>query len=565
MIDEPKLPGPHRSAASGAHDQLARANARILDLEAALEAAHQQLDSVGGANTDARARDAFERSEARFRGLIDNLHVGVVVQGPRSEILLFNARALELFGLTEDELRGRSSFDPSWEVVREDGSTYLPEERPVAMVLTTRAAVRGVVMGIKRPRTQDLVWLLVNALPEFDRSGNVVQVVATMDDISGRKKLEDELRSAQKLDSLGLLAGGIAHDFNNLLTIITSCAELATLKLPTESRAHEDLDEVLAASERATALTRQLLTFARRDAGTPRRIDINAAVDQFEKLLRRLLGSQHLLIVERESESVIVNIDQGQLEQVLVNLVVNARDAMPDGGEVTVTIGHVGPGRAPEALAGRAAAFMCVSDRGTGIAPELLERVFEPFFTTKPTGQGTGLGLATVHGLVRQAAGQIQVSSTVGVGTEICVYFPLLADAADTPARKLTTRLGAGERIMVVDDDDVLRSVAARMLSDLGYRTTEAADGFEAIDLIEHKMRSGGKFDLLFTDVVMPRMGGIELAQRVRQRWPEIRVITCSGHAQERSDEAMDVANAMLPKPFNMASLGQLVRAVLDE
>lgn len=561
MRNEPKLPDPERSAASGVHAEFARANARILDLEAALEAAHRRGGTPSDqATINARAREALERSETRFRELINNLHVGVVVQGPKSEILLFNARALELLGLSEDELRGRTSFDPSWEVVREDGSPYLPEERPVAMVLTTRSPIRGVVMGIKRPRTHDLVWLLVNALPERDSDGDVVQVVATMDDITERKKLDDDMRRAQKLDSLGLLAGGIAHDFNNLLTVISSCAELASFKLPPDSDANEELDEVLEAAQRATTLTRQLLTFARRGAGTPRRIDVNAAVRQFEKLMRRLLGSQHQLVVEREQESVTVNVDQGQLEQVLINLAVNARDAMPDGGEVTVTIGHVGPGHAPDPLAGRAAAFMSVTDRGTGIPPELLERVFEPFFTTKEVGRGTGLGLATVHGLIRQSGGQIQISSTVDVGTTVCVYLPLLADVADTPARKLATGLGAGEHILLVDDDDVLRSVAARMLADLGYHTTEASDGFEALDLLE---RGEGNYDLLFTDVVMPHMGGIELTERARQRWPKLRVITCSGH-QTRTDDAPNIADAMLPKPFNRASLGEIVRAVLD-
>jgi PAS domain S-box-containing protein len=562
MINEPKLPDPRGSAAVGAHEELARANARISDLEAALEVA----EARDSGQTNAQARNALERSEARFRGLIDNLHVGVVVQGPKSEILLFNARALELLGLSEDELRGRTSFDPSWEVVREDGAPYLPEERPVAMVLTTRAPIRGVVMGIKRPRTNDQVWLLVNALPEHNSSGEVVQVVATLDDITERKQLEDEMRQTQKLDSLGLLAGGIAHDFNNLLTIISSCAELARLNLPPDSEASVDLGEVLDAAERATALTRQLLTFARRGAGTPRRVTINVAVRQFENLMRRLLGEQHALVVVHEHESLTVNIDQGQLEQVLINLVVNARDAMPEGGEVTVTIGHVGPGQAPAPLVERAAAFMCVSDSGTGIPPELLGRVFEPFFTTKAVGRGTGLGLATVHGLVRQAGGQIEIESVVGVGTKFCVYLPLLASppnaaAADPQARKLATGLGEGEAILVVDDDPVLRSVAARMLSDLGYRTTEASDGFEALDLLE---RADGKYDLLFTDVVMPRMGGIELSQRARQRWPDLLVVTCSGHNLAPANKTTMIADATLAKPFNMSSLGQIVREVLD-
>jgi len=546
-------------------EDLARAQARIRDLEAALEAAHRKLGTPDVDDAaSALARDALERSERRFRALIDELHVGVVVQGPQSEILLYNSRALELLGLSVDEMHGRSSFDPGWSVIREDGSPYLPEDRPVATVLATQHAVRGVVMGIHRPRSRDHVWLLVNAQPELNASGEIVQVVSTLDDITERKKLEDSLRQTQKLDSLGLLAGGIAHDFNNLLSVITSCTELAHYQLPPESEIAGELDEVLAAAERATGLTRQLLSFARRQVTAPRRVDVGEAlVGQFEKLLARLLGEHHELVIERCDEPATVKIDQGQLEQVLVNLVVNARDAMPEGGRLNIAIRRLEIGEAPPPLAEHATVLISVRDHGTGMSPELIERVFEPFFTTKPLGQGTGLGLATVHGIVRQSGGHIEISSELGRGSEFRVYLPEEPDPPDHRVLGSSAGRGAGETVLVVDDEPVLRSVTARMLASLGYRTLEAVDGFEALDMIEARE---GRVDLVFSDVVMPRMGGIELAHRLRLDWPAIRVVLTSGYTQvsfEADEESMP-ADAVLPKPFNSASLARVVREVLD-
>ena len=556
MIEEPQSARSSRPVTQSPHDELARAKARIRDLEAALDVANRRAESQGQTGI----AQALARSEARFRQLIDQLHVGVVVQGPRSEILAYNARALDLLGLTEDEIHGRTSFDPSWQVVREDGSPYLPEERPVSVVLTTHTPVRGAIMGIKRPRTRDQIWLLVNALPELDADGEIVQVVSTLDDVSEYRRIDRELRELEKLDSLGLLAGGIAHDFNNLLTVIGGCAQLARAQLEPDAPATEDLDELLTATERAQVLTRQLLSFARRSPGDPERLDLNAAVGQFEKLLRRLLPSEHELVVEREPDPVLVKIDRGQLEQILVNLVVNARDAMAEGGRVIVSIGRVGPGHAPAPLDERAAAVLGVGDQGCGIAQELLERVFEPLFTTKAVGQGTGLGLATVRGLVREANGRIHIVSEVGRGTQFCVYLPLIAELDRAPSR-LISGIGAGETVLIVEDDDVLRAVTARMLGELGYRTLEARDGVEALALLEQR---GDAIDLVFTDLIMPRMGGIELVLRINEDWPSLRVVVSSGHIDEHADEVTSHADALLAKPFNMARLGRVVRQVLD-
>jgi PAS domain S-box-containing protein len=564
QVEHPRTAKAEHRTSGIVDEELARANARIRDLEAALDAAHRKLGGEGD-EPAAPTRDALARSERRFRALIDDLHLGVVVQGPHSEILLHNERALELLGLSEDEMLGRSSFHPSWQVIREDGMPFVPEERPVATVLATRKAVCGVVMGIHRPRTSDLVWLLVTAKPEFNAAGEIVQVVCTLDDISERKQLETSLRQTQKLESLGLLAGGIAHDFNNLLSVITSCTELAHYQVASDSEVARELDEVLVAAERATSLTRQLLSFARRQVVSPRHLDLNELLaGQFEKLLSRLLGEHHRLVIERDEQPALVRLDQGQLEQVFVNLVVNARDAMPKGGQITITIDQLVVGQAPAPLSERPVVRVVVRDEGTGIPPEIKERLFEPFFTTKPVGRGTGLGLATVHGIVQQSSGLIEVRSEFGQGSEFHVLLPAEHGAVEASgeASELGRQVGRGQLVLVVDDEPVLRSVTSRMLVTLGYRTLEAGDGFDALDVLEPR---AGDIDLVFSDVVMPRMGGVELAHRIRKHWPAMRIVLTSGYAQVAvDDDEAGIADAMLPKPFNAASLARVIREVLS-
>ena len=319
----------------------------------------------------------------------------------------------------------------------------------------------------------------------------------------------------------------------------------------------------MSAAERATALTRQLLSFARRQEAAPQYVDARDIVESMQKLMRRLIGVRHELHLDREDHSAPVYVDRGQLEQVLVNLVINARDAMEGGGRIDVGVRRLGPGQAPDELGDRPAILISVRDRGVGMSPEVMERIFEPFFTTKPVGHGTGLGLATVQGIVRQAGGLIRVHSEVGVGSEFRVYLPENVGPAGSSRGDEATQRGTGQVILIVDDEAVLRSVVSRMLKALGYQTLEACDGFEAIDCFEEH---GETIDLLLTDVVMPRMGGVELSQRIQQRWPATQVVLMSGYAQVMNDESLPViADALLPKPFNRTSLARVVRDVLAE
>ena len=476
-----------------------------------------------------RARGEAARSEEQFRLLIRDLNVGVLLQGPKAEILVSNPRALELLDLTEDQLLGRSSLDESWNVIHEDGSDFPGPTHPVPTAIATKQPVRDVVMGVYRPAHADRVWLLVNAEPQLDDAGQVQRVICTFSDFTQRKTLEESLLEAQRLETVGVLAGGLAHDFNNLLTVILSSVDLA-LEDAAGGEIANELRAIQRAGHRATELTSRLLDFARKGVVDPRHVSLDAAIHDFHDLLSRLLADNVELEVSLDSAPWLVLTDPRQLEQIVLNLVSNAGDAMLGGGVIRVETsrcdltkqrGDVPPGQY---------VALRVSDHGTGIAPELLPRVFEPFFTTKAMGRGTGLGLATVHGVVRQANGTVAIDSTVGEGTTVTVYLPR-ADERPVPAAA-RERVAPAERgrqtILLVDDEPSVRTLGARILESVGYRVLTAATGPEAIAASD---ASPDPIDLLVTDVVMPGMSGPELTRVLEPSRPDLRVLYVSGYA----------------------------------
>jgi PAS domain S-box-containing protein len=515
----------------------------------------------------ARALEA-ERSEIRFRNVIRHLKLGVMVQDAESRLRLANQAAYDLLGLTEEELLGRSSFDPAWSVVHDDGSEFPAQTRPVPMAIATRRPVRNVVLGVFRPRTQDRVWLLVNAEPELRPDGEVEEVISTLHDITERRALEAQLRQAQRMEAVGQLAGGIAHDFNNLLTAITGYTALIQESLePNDPRA-EDVEEVRKAAVRAAALTQQLLAFGRRQLLQPVVLDINLVVREAERLLRRLLG-EDIAIETRLSTGVgRVLVDRGQLEQVIVNLAVNARDAMPRGGTLVISTRNADAATLPP-VAGRdlsveGAVVLQVSDSGTGMDEATRARAFEPFFTTKEIGKGTGLGLSTVYGIVRQSGGDVWIESEIGKGTVVTVSLPRSA-APEVKAPKEAPVITPGrghETILVVEDEAALRRVIRRVLEGRGYTVLEAGAPGPARDLLA----SVGPVDLLISDVVMPGGSGPELAAWARERQPGLPVLFITGYADEATMRyGLDLANAtMLPKPFRPEQLAAEVREALD-
>jgi PAS domain S-box-containing protein len=448
-------------------------------------------------------------------------------------------------------------------VVQED------RDRPLSQV----ADVVG--KGLARPvehriiRKDGAVRLVRSTLvPQYTADGALLGYDGLLQDITERRVLEEQLAQAQKLQSIGRLAGGVAHDFNNLLTAILGNAELTLLDLPEDHPARDGVLEMQKAAERAASLTRQLLSFARKQMIEPVPLDLSAVVAGSIQMLRRLLGEDIEIIAELDETLWTVLADPGQVQQLLVNLTVNARDAMADGGKLVIetanlTVGDEYCEAHPEVSPGPYVT-LSVADTGTGMSEEVLRHLFEPFFTTKRTGEGTGLGLATCHGIVEQSGGHIWVHSETGVGTEVTILLPVALGAV-RPAGELSVPLPpptGTETVLVVEDDASVRRLAALGLRSNGYSVIEASNADEALELAA----TSRPIDLLVSDVVMPGMRGPELALRLRERRPGIALLLCSGHAGTSEAFRDELGNPiqLLPKPFTPDRLARKVRELLD-
>ena len=379
-----------------------------------------------------------------------------------------------------------------------------------------------------------------------------------------RLALEEQLRQSQKMEAIGRLAGGIAHDFNNLLTSIKGLSSLALKELTPKHPIRPDLEEIEKAAQRAAGLTRQLLTFSRKQRLRLAPVDLNSAVSGIETMLRRVLDERIELRATYDRRLPPIMADANQLEQVVMNLVVNAQDAMRDGGIIEIVTRLETVSDEPGAVPPGDYALLMVSDTGVGIPPENLDKVFEPFFTTKPSGEGTGLGLATVFGIVKQSGGYVRVDSRVGSGSTFCVYLPLVeTETGDAASEPEAEALAGSETILLAEDDGSVRRLVTRILERTGYRVLPAENAEQAVTLAEE---SEGRVDLLLTDVVMPRSGGEELYELIQRRWPGVRVLYMSGYTDNPvvRREAEDPAGAYLSKPFAPEVLLATVRRVLD-
>jgi PAS domain S-box-containing protein len=444
---------------------------------------------------------------------------------------------------------------------------------------TDRAAVARVREAIRdgRAYTVELLnyrkdgapfWNELSISPVRNDDGRLTHFVGVQNDVTGRRALEDQFRQAQKMEAIGQLAGGIAHDFNNLLTVINGFSELVLRKLGPGDPHREAIAEVRGAGERAVRLTRGLLTFGRKDVVEPVVLDLNAVVTGTCTMLRWIIGEQVRLVTELAPGLDRVRVDVSQIEQVIVNLAVNARDAMPDGGTLTVATANAELGEAdcrahPDARPGRYVR-LAVTDTGVGMTEEVRGRIFEPFFTTKGVGKGTGLGLATVYGIARRAGATVRVSSAVGRGSTFELHFPSAgagADAPPPPARPAADPPGRGT-VLVVDDDDHVRHLILVVLRAQGYQVLEAPGGAEALQACA---TPGQAIDLLLTDIAMPGMGGPQLAEEVARLRPGTKTLFVSGYPHDtlRGHGAGPAGVGFLQKPFSIAALAEKVRAVL--
>ena len=384
------------------------------------------------------------------------------------------------------------------------------------------------------------------------------------------RQSEDQLRQAQKIEAVGRLAAGVAHDFNNILTVITGHSELLLRQLAADDPRRKSVEQIAKTASMAAALTRQLLTFSRKQVIEPRVLNLNAVIAAIEKMLRRLIGEDIEFCTLLDSAAGHIKADPGQIEQVIMNLAVNARDAMPQGGKLTITTANktLDKGQLknfPDLCAGDYVAIE-IADTGTGMSEEVKEHMFEPFFTTKPPGKGTGLGLATCFGIVKQNSGLIHVQSELGKGTTFKIYFPRVQAALEPPpVRTMPTEAeGGSETVLLVEDEPLVRELAVVTLREKGYTVLEAANGEEGLRVAR---QHDGKIDLVLTDVVMPVMGGKEMSDALRSFHPDTKVLFTSGYTKDAlgNDGVLRPGIVFLQKPYLTATLARKVREVLDE
>ena len=502
--------------------------------------------------------DALRASEERYRLVANSMHDVVTLLEPDGRVLFISPSVTDRLGWPVEDVIGRNAFD----YVHPDDRQRLEHRMHLAAELQDSAAIAW------RCHCHDgsWRWLETNTtvLPE-DVSGRQ-RVLWTSRDITDRRNLEDQLRQAQKMEAIGRLAGGVAHDFNNVLTVILGYATSLEYAVDPDDPLASQAAEIRVAAERAARLTQQLLAFSRQQVLQPRVLDLNDVVRQSSTMLQRLIGTHIELRAELDPSLWSVLVDPGQMEQVFMNLVVNARDAMPNGGAITITTRRVATRKARweqgvPVPPGEWVIFE-VTDSGTGMPPAVVARIFEPFFTTKPLGRGTGLGLSMVYGIIKQSAGFIFCESVPAQGTTLRVYLP----RADAPAERLPgTRAASGNgagTVLVVEDEPAVRALVGSVLRQRGYTLIEAGSAREAMGILRDFR---GPLHLLVTDVIMPEMTGVELARRVVAERPLTPVLYMSGYADDvlRHEHALPGA-AFLQKPFAPETLIERVREMLE-
>jgi two-component system, cell cycle sensor histidine kinase and response regulator CckA len=530
--------------------------------DAALRTLAAVADTLAVGIERKRALEALAESERLLRSVIDGTSDVVFVKDLAGRYVIANAAAAAIAGRSAEEMIGRTDEDI---FPREVADRVRAAD---ANVLATGEA-QTYEDVIAEPNTGKSVTLLTTKGLYRDRTGRVAGVFGLARDITRHRQLEMELRQAQKMEAVGRLAGGIAHDFNNLLSIIMSYAGMLSADGPDSVSDPRDINEIMQAANRAAGLTRQLLAFSRQQVLEPRLLDLNELVTGVQKMLQRIIGEDIKSVTELAPELGHVRADPGQLEQVMLNLAVNARDAMPTGGVLRVTTQPITLDAAqaaghPDMVPGRYV-VLTVSDTGIGMDETTRARIFEPFFTTKEKGKGTGLGLSTVYGIVHQSGGFITVDSHVGRGTTFQVFFPFVSETSST---RVATPVGsqlvsAGhETILLIEDEDTLRRVAGHVLERGGYTLLTASNGAEAMVLAAQHT---GRIDLIVTDVVMPGLNGREVVERLAPMHPEAKVLFISGYTDDTVLRLgiLESNTPFMQKPFSALALARKVQELL--
>jgi two-component system cell cycle sensor histidine kinase/response regulator CckA len=528
--------------------------------EAMMETLAAIADAVAGCIRCKWTEEELRESESRFRQLAENISEVLWMTDPvEREVLYVSPVCESVWGRSGRSLLEQPNlfFD-----------AIHPDDRPrvLGTLQSELDAPYELEYRIVRPDS-NVRWIRERAFPIRDAEGRVNRVAHVSEDVTERRQREMLLRQSQKMEAVGRLAGGVAHDFNNLLSVIFGHSALLAASAPSRERVRDSVAEINRAAEQAAALTQQLLAFGRRQLLEPRVLDLGSVLAESRSLLRRVIGEGvrlKMLLAPRLRQ---VNADPGQINQILLNLALNARDAMPEGGELTIETRDVDfdaefATAHPETRPG-SYVLLAVTDTGTGMTPEVRSRIFEPFFSTK--SDSTGLGLSVVDGIVSQNGGYLTVATDPGLGTTFSIYLPAVEEPLKRPSRSVSAKPAvSNETILLVEDEDSVREVTALLLESLGYRVLQVASAEEALALAQSKK---ARIDLLFTDVIMPGMSGWELAEAFRTHDPRIKVLFQSGHTDDIVVR-LGILNsevAFLQKPFSLGSLGKKIRELFDQ
>jgi PAS domain S-box-containing protein len=512
----------------------------------------------------ARQRQALHRHERLLRQIIDANPSLIFVKDWDGRFVLVNQATADIYGTTVEQLLGKTDadFNPNAEEV----AHFLRDDRQVMASGRPKLIAEEPVTN---PSTKQTRWFQTIKMPLHMREEAAAAMLGVATEITERKRLEEQLLQSQKMEAVGQLAGGVAHDFNNILTAIVGYTDLLAAEFGGNARQLEDLEEIRKAARRAAALTRQLLAFSRKQVLEPRVIDVNDVVLNLDKMLRSLIAENIELKTSLARGLRATRADPNQLEQVIMNLAINARDAMPEGGTVTIETANATLDQAYAAqhmsVAPGEYVMLAVTDTGSGMDEQTKARIFEPFFTTKPPGRGTGLGLSTVYGIVKQSGGNIWLYSEPGKGTTFKIYLPVVDAVPEAGGKAAPVEPGrrGGETVLVVEDDEQLRRLAHRALAGQGYTVLEADRGSTAIDVAR---RHKGRIHLLLTDVIMPDTNGRQLADAIGAARPGLRVLYMSGYPDGAiaSHGMLAPGVSYLAKPFTTDAIVRKVREVLE-
>ena len=510
-----------------------------------------------------RMRHRLLEREEFFQLISENVVDMIAVVDSNGKRVYNSPSYQRILGYALDELGATSSFDQ-----------VHPDDRQIVVDAAAEARRTGVGRRVEyRMRHKDGSWVYLEstASPVMNAKGEVENLVIVNRDISERRRLEEQLRQSQKMDAIGRLSGGVAHDFNNLLGVIIGYAEILQERILESDSMRAPVDQIIKAGNRASSLTKQLLAFSRQQVLEPKILLLNAVVSDTEKMLRRLIGEDIELLTSLDPALGKIRADQGQIEQVIMNLAVNARDAMPEGGRLVIETSNF---EIDDKFTRRYAypvlpgsyVLLTVSDNGIGMDTATQQRIFEPFFTTKEKGKGTGLGLSTVYGVVKQSGGYIDVVSTRGKGTTFNIYLPRAGQNAvetKTIGPDRPEELRGTETILLAEDEDTLRALTRHLLELYGYRVLEACDGNQALRLSE---QTADQIHVLLTDVVMPGINGRILADQLKQKRPDVKVVFMSGYTGQRVGEKdiLEPGSLFLQKPFTREGLARKIREALQ-